>query len=44
MFFFLTGLNVGQLKEEEEKLKTEIFKEDKKDLGKILSFGAVGIF
>ena len=43
-FFFFTGLNVGQLKEEEEKLKTEIFKEDKKDLGKIPSFGAVGIF
>ena len=42
--FFFTGLNVGQLKEEEEKLKTEIFKEDKKDLGKIPSFGAVGIF
>ena len=41
--FFFTGLNVGQLKEEEEKLKTEIFKEDKKDLGKIPPFGAVGI-
>ena len=43
-YVFFTGLNVGQLKEEEEKLKTEIFKEDKKDLGKITSFGAVGIF
>ena len=42
--FFFTGFNVGQLKEEEEKLKTETFKEDKKDLGKIPSFGAVGIF
>ena len=41
--FFFTGLSVGQLKKEEEKLKTEIFKEDKKDLGKIPSFGAVGI-